>query len=93
MREREETFDYPPRLRIECVHIDSSKPLYSSFKVSKKHNNIMIGEFSLVKQVTGMYVTKWYKMSEFILPLTCCLPPYPHVHENTHTHTHRFYNF
>ena len=56
MREREETFDYPPRLRIECVHIDSSKPLCSSFTVSKKHNNVAIGEFLLVKQVTGTYV-------------------------------------
>ena len=54
MREREETSEYPPRLRIECVHIDSSKPLYSSFEVSKKHNNVVIGKFSLVKQVTGM---------------------------------------
>ena len=56
MREREETFDYPPRLRIECVHIDSSKDLCSSFKVSKKHSNDIVGEFSLVKLVSGNYV-------------------------------------
>ena len=54
MRRREKTFQYPPRLRIECVHIDSSKPLCSSFTVSKIHNHVVIGEFSLVKQVTGM---------------------------------------
>ena len=74
MREREETFHYPPRLRIECVHIDSSRPLYSSFMVSKKHNNIVIGEFSLVKQVTltGMYIvslTLFLKANYALQPL------------------------
>ena len=52
-REREESFDYPPRLRIECLQIDATKPLYSNFKVSKKHNKNVIGEFSLIRQVTG----------------------------------------
>ena len=58
MRKREKAFEYPPRLRIECVHIDPSKSLCSSFSVSKKPDNTVIGRFSLVKQVTGIYVNK-----------------------------------
>ena len=59
-REREKSFDYPPRLRIECIPTGTSKPLYSSFKVSKKHSEIVIGEFSLTKQVAGKNKTVFY---------------------------------
>ena len=58
IREREESFDYPPRLQIKCEQIDASKPLYSSFEVFKstKSKEVLIARFSLVKKVTGTYI-------------------------------------
>ena len=59
MKERENDFQYPPRLIINCKQMDASKPLCSSFKVSKrsKDEEIPIAEFPLFKKVTGMRYT------------------------------------
>lgn len=58
MREREKCFEYPPRLLIKCEQIDDSKPLSSSFVISKRSKNkeIPIAQFSLVNQVSGNYI-------------------------------------
>ena len=58
IREREERFEYPPRLQIKCKQVDASKPLYSSFKISKRSKNeeTPIAEFILDKTVAGMYM-------------------------------------
>ena len=55
IREREESFEYPPRLQIKCEQIDNSKSLYSSFKISKrsKDKEKPIAQFPLVKKVAG----------------------------------------
>ena len=55
IREREECFEYPPRLQIRCEQIDDTKPLYSSFKVSKrsKDREMLIAKFPLIKKVSG----------------------------------------
>ena len=55
IKEREESFEYPPRLQIKCEQIDDSKSLYSSFEVSKRNNNqdIPIATFSLIRKVAG----------------------------------------
>ena len=55
IREREESFEYPPRLQIRCEQIDDTKPLYSSFKLSKRSKNreMPIAKFSLIKKVSG----------------------------------------
>ena len=56
MKERERTFDYPPRFQILCKQNDTSKSLFSSFVLSKKNLNEEeeeIAEFSLIKIVTG----------------------------------------
>lgn len=50
---RQESFDYPPRLQIECQQIDPSKSLYNKFDLYKRYPNQVIAEFSLVKKVTG----------------------------------------
>ena len=57
IREREEQFEYPPRLQIDCQQIDPSKPLSSSFKISKrsKNNEVPIAKILLRKQVAGTY--------------------------------------
>ena len=48
---KEESYEYPPRLQIECKQIGDFKPLYSSFVISKKdkRNEIIedIAQFSL----------------------------------------------
>ena len=51
MKERQRNFEYPPRLKINCEQIDASKPLCSSFKVSKrgKGEETPIAEFPLFK--------------------------------------------
>ena len=57
IREREESFDYPPRLKIECVQIDVSKSLFSSFVVSKRSKNMEttpIAQFLVIKKVLGI---------------------------------------
>ena len=56
IKERERNFEYPPRLKINCEQMDASKPLCSSFKISKrsKDEEIPIAQFPLVKKVTGM---------------------------------------
>ena len=58
IKEREERFEYPPRLQIKCKQIDPSKPLYSSFKVSKRSKNkeVPIAQFLLEKTLPGSYV-------------------------------------
>ena len=55
IKEREESFEYPPRLQIKCEQIDDTKPLIFSFEVSKRSKNmkIPIAKFSLVKKVSG----------------------------------------
>ena len=60
IREREEDYEYPPRLQIECKQTDTYKSLQSSFKISKRNinneiqhiaqfplNNIMKGNVTL----------------------------------------------
>ena len=52
IREREEDYEYPPRLKIECQQIDASKSLQFSFEVSKRNmnNDIQpVAQFSLNK--------------------------------------------
>ena len=58
VKEREERFEYPPRLQIKCKQTDASKPLYSSFKVSKRSNNkeVPIAQFLLDKMVAGTVI-------------------------------------
>ena len=59
IKERERNFEYPPRLKINCEHMDTStKPLQSRFTISKrsKDKEIPIAQFPLVKKVTGMYI-------------------------------------
>ena len=58
IREREESFEYPPRLQITCAQIDNSKSLCSSFRVSKRSKDMEkpIAEFPLVKQVAGNHL-------------------------------------
>ena len=60
LKEREESFDYPPRLQIKCEQINPLKSLYSNFKVFKttKKNKVPIATFPLVKKVTGMLLIK-----------------------------------
>ena len=57
MKEREKSFEYPPRLQIKCKQIEVSKPLYFSFKISKRSRNMdnskEIAQFSLHKEVAG----------------------------------------
>ena len=55
IKEREERFEYPPRLQMKCKQIDPSKPLYSSFKVFKRSKNkeIPIAQFLLEKASPG----------------------------------------
>ena len=55
IREREKSFEYPPRLQIRCEQIDDTKPLYSSFEESKRSKNreMPIAKFSLIKKVSG----------------------------------------
>ena len=58
MKEREKSFEYPPRLQIRCKQIDVSTPLYFSFKISKRSTKNMdnskeIAQFSLDKEVAG----------------------------------------
>ena len=40
IKEHEKKFEYPPRLQIECTQLDGSKPLHSSFVVSKKKKSM-----------------------------------------------------
>ena len=53
IKEREESFEYPPRLQLTCDQIksDASKSLFCSFEISKKSNNTTttIAEFSVKK--------------------------------------------
>ena len=55
IRERQERFEYPPRLQIKCKQIDPSKPLYSSFIVSKRSKNkeVTIAQYLLDKTSPG----------------------------------------
>ena len=57
IREQEEQFEYPPRLQIDCQQIDPSKPLNSSFKISRrsKNNEAPIAKFLLRKKMAGTY--------------------------------------
>ena len=57
IREREERFEYPPRLQIDCQQNDSSKPLNCSFEISKrsKNNEAPIAKHLLHKKVAGTY--------------------------------------
>ena len=55
IKEKERSFEYPPRLQIQCQKIDVTKPLYSGFEISKRgHNNVTVAKFSLDKTVAGM---------------------------------------
>ena len=67
IREREEQFEYPPRLQIDCQQIDPSKPLSSSFKISKrsKNNEAPIAKILLRKQVAGTYA--WLHVTMHVL--------------------------
>ena len=57
IREREESFEYPPRLQLTCDQIksDASKSLFCSFEISKTSNSktTTIAEFS-VKKIAGI---------------------------------------
>lgn len=60
MEKRENDFQYPPRLKINCKQVGASKSLCSSFKVSKRSKDkeiILIAEFPLDKKVTGRRYT------------------------------------
>ena len=56
IREREQCFEYPPRLQIKCKQIKPDKPLYSGFKVNKRNKKmeVPIAQFSLIKEVVGI---------------------------------------
>ena len=60
IKEREESFEYPPRLQIKCEQINPLKSLDSNFKIFKttKNNEVPIATFPLVKKVTGMLCLK-----------------------------------
>ena len=54
--EREENYEYPPRLRIECKQMDISKALHSTFvvyKKSKDKEDECIARFTINKGITG----------------------------------------
>ena len=55
IKEREKSFEYPPRLQIKCEQIDYSKLLHFSFKVAKRTKNreIAIAQFSLCEKISG----------------------------------------
>ena len=55
MIEREDNFEYPPRLQVECRQNGSSKSLFSNFVICKVNNRKeeRIAQFSLTKKVTG----------------------------------------
>ena len=58
MKKREESCEYPPRLKIECQQVNSAKSLNSVFKVSKQSKDkseVVIAQFIVHKKVTGMY--------------------------------------
>ena len=63
IKERENSFDYPPRLQITCEQLDASKPLFSNFQVSKrsKHLERPIVQFPLVKTMSGNQIYPVYK--------------------------------
>ena len=60
IREREQSFEYPPRLQIKCEQIDYSKSLYSSFEISKRSEDmekpIDIVTFPLIKKAAGNHL-------------------------------------
>ena len=59
MKEREENYEYPPRLQIDCIQLDSSSSLLSSFVVSKKSTAMEekdVVKFTLKKNITGTYI-------------------------------------
>ena len=55
IRQRQERFEYPPRLQIKCKQINPSKPLYFSFKVSKRSKNkeVTIAQYLVDKTLPG----------------------------------------
>ena len=61
-REGERDCLYPPRFRIKCTQLDTSKSLYSSLEISKRfrveNSNIKqvkaIGEIPLIKKAAGI---------------------------------------
>ena len=79
IKEREESFEYPPRLQITCEQIDNSKSLYSSFKVSKrsKDKEKPIAQFPLVKKVAGNHTHDCVVITEkvhiYIYILSICV--------------------
>ena len=56
MKQREENYEYPPRLQLDCTQLDNSKSLLSSFVVSKKFTAMEekeVAQFKLNKKVAG----------------------------------------
>ena len=55
IKEREALFEYPPRLQIRCKQVDTTKPLYFTFTISKrrKKKEIHVAQFSLDYVVPG----------------------------------------
>ena len=59
IKEREESYDYPPRLQIRCYQIDASKALLFSFTISKRTMNSQtnIAQFVVKKTASkGIFV-------------------------------------
>lgn len=71
MKEAEDRFLYPPRFKIICKQIDTSKPLHCSLEVSKrfiedKVTKIKsIGNIPIVREATG---TQLYN---YVIALIC----------------------
>ena len=68
IEKRQSNFDYPPRLQIECVQIDPSKSLYSSFEISKTDSN-NIANFPVIKKAAGSYKPLEEKLCTIMLLL------------------------
>ena len=69
--EREERFEYPPRLQIKCKQMDACKPLFSSFEISKRNKKlnekiIPIAEFIVNKAVAGICICTYVYVASYI---------------------------
>lgn len=55
IKDREALFEYPPRLQIRCKQVDTTKPLYFTFTISKrsKKKEVHVAQFSLDYIVPG----------------------------------------
>lgn len=76
IKQREERFQYPPRLQIECEQNKPCEPLHSSFQVYKRYKELSIkapvpiARFLLVKKASGMHIAIVIYIM-ILLPCTC----------------------